>query len=255
LSSRGSLPPEAPSKFEARVLPGSEAMAEEGARQFESAAKAAIESGGTFRVALSGGSTPRALHDRLAHPPFREGIAWTKVRFFFGDERCVPPDSPRSNYRMARETLFDPLGISPERVFRMKGEAPPRSAAAEYEAVLERELPARRGRPCFDLILLGLGPDGHTASLFPGTRALGEEASFVTANWVPKMREWRLTTTYPLLNAAQRVVFLAAGAEKKDPATTILKRRAGWRELPAARVRPRNGTVLWLLDEEAGGSL
>jgi 6-phosphogluconolactonase len=236
-------------------VPGTEALAEEAARQFESAAKAAIESGGTFRVALSGGSTPRAVHERLTRPPFRKGIDWARIRFFFGDERCVPPDSDRSNYRMARETLFDPLRISPEKVFRMKGEAPPRAAAAEYERVIVGELAARRGRPCFDFIFLGLGPDGHTASLFPGTRALAEGASFVAANWIPKTREWRLTATYPLLNAAQRVVFLAAGPEKRNPATTILKRKPGWRELPASGVRPRNGTVLWLLDEEAGGNL
>jgi 6-phosphogluconolactonase len=254
-SSRGGLPPEGPSKFEARVLPGREALAEEAARQFEAAAGVAIESGGAFRVALSGGSTPRAVHERLARAPFRRGIDWGRVHFFFGDERCVPPRSDRSNYRMARETLFEPLRIRPDRVFRMKGEAPPRTAAAEYAALLERELPGRRGWPCFDFVFLGLGPDGHTASLFPGTRAPAEREAPVAANWVPKLREWRLTATYPLLNAAQRIVFVVAGAEKRNPATAILKRKPGWRELPAARVCPSRGTVLWLLDEEAGGNL
>lgn len=175
--------------------------------------------------------------------------------FFFGDERCVPPDSDRSNYRMARETLFDPLGIEPSRVFRMHGEAPPRTAADEYADVLGGEFASGRGWPRFDLIFLGLGPDGHTASLFPKTRALEERARSVVANRVPKFREWRLTLTYPVLNAARRVIFLAAGEEKAEAATAILTRSRGWRELPAARVRPKKGSLLWLLDEEAGGCL
>jgi 6-phosphogluconolactonase len=195
------------------------------------------------------------VHERLARAPFRTSIDWGRVRFFFGDERCVPPDSDRSNYRMARETLFEPLRIPPARVFRMKGEAPPKEAAADYARVLEAELPRERGWPTLDFVFLGLGTDGHTASLFPGTRALDEKKARVAASWVPKLREWRLTATYPLVNAARRIVFLAAGLEKRDPATTILKRRPGWRELPAARVRPGRGTVLWLLDEEAGGTL
>ncbi len=156
---------------------------------------------------------------------------------------------------MAKETLFEPLGIRAGRVFRMKGEAPPKEAAAEYGHVLEGELAGVRGRPAFDFVFLGLGMDGHTASLFPGTRALEEKNQPVSANWVATLREWRLTATYPLLNAARRVVFLVVGAEKRDPATTILKRLPGWRDLPAARVRPRRGTALWLLDEEAGGGL
>jgi len=254
-SFRGGIPPEGPSKFEARVLPSREALADEAARQFETAANAAIESGGAFRVALSGGSTPRAVHERLTRAPFRRAIDWGRVHFFFGDERCVSPDSERSNYRMARETLFEPLRIRPDRVFRIKGEAPPKEAAAEYARVLEAGLPRERGWPTFDFVFLGLGADGHTASLFPGSRALDEKNAPVAANWVPKLREWRLTATYPLLNAARRVVFLAAGPEKREPATAILKRRPGSRDLPAARVRPGRGTVLWLLDEEAGGSL
>ncbi|HEY6050256.1 MAG TPA: 6-phosphogluconolactonase [Thermoanaerobaculia bacterium] len=237
------------------MLPDREALAEEAALQFETAARAALERGGAFRVALSGGSTPRAVHERLTQAPHRRGIDWGRVRFFFGDERCVAPDSDRSNYRMAKETLFEPLRIRPDRVFRMNGEAPPKKAAAEYARLLEAELPRERRWPIFDFMFLGLGTDGHTASLFPGTRALDEENVSVAANWVPKLREWRLTATYPILNAARRVVFLSAGLEKRDPATTVLKRRPGWRDLPAARVRPRRGTMLWLLDEEAGGTL
>jgi len=229
------------------VVPGKDVLAEEAAREFEAAAQTAIESGGSFRVALSGGSTPRAVHERLTRAPHRKAIDWKRVVFFFGDERCVPPDSGRSNYRMARETLFEPLGIASERIHRMRGEAPPKEAAAEYAGIL--------GRETFDFVFLGLGADGHTASLFPGTRALDEKASRVAANWVPKMREWRLTLTYPVLNAARRVVFLVSGEEKRGPATAILKRKPGWRDLPASRVRPTRGSLLWLLDEEAGGRL
>jgi 6-phosphogluconolactonase len=156
---------------------------------------------------------------------------------------------------MARKTLFEPLRIRPDRVFRMKGEAPPKEAAAEYGRVLEAGLPRERGWPTFDFVFLGLGTDGHTASLFPGTRALEEKSAPVAANWVPRMREWRLTAAFPLINAARRIVFLAAGPEKREAATAILKRGPGWRDLPAARVRPNRGTVLWLLDEEAGGAL
>jgi 6-phosphogluconolactonase len=191
----------------------------------------------------------------LTQSPHRKAIDWKRVVFFFGDERCVPPDSDRSNYRMARETLFEPLGIAPGRIHRMHGEAPPKEAAAEYARILERELPVEGSLPTFDFVFLGLGPDGHTASLFPGTRALEEKASRVAANWVPKMREWRLTLTFPVLNAARRIVFLVSGGEKRGPATAILKRKPGWRDLPASRVRPARGSLLWLLDEEAGGRL
>jgi 6-phosphogluconolactonase len=156
---------------------------------------------------------------------------------------------------MASETLFGPLGIDPTQVFRMRGESRPRDAAEAYGRIIETEVPLERGRPRLDFVFLGLGPDGHTASLFPGTRALQEKDGFAAANWIPKMREWRLTVTFPVLNSARRIVFLAAGQEKADAATTILERRAGWRALPASQVRPRRGTVLWLLDEEAGGRL
>ena len=184
----------------------------------------------------------------------RGRVAWDRVRFFFGDERCVPPDSDRSNYRMAKETLLDPLGIPPEHVFRMKGEEEPRRAAEKYRGVLTREF-GGEAMARFDLVFLGMGPDGHTASLFPGTRALQVSRRPVAANWVPKFSEWRLTLTYPALNAARRVVFLVTGAEKRPAAERILKRGKGWRDLPAAGIRPSGGSLLWLLDEEAGGGL
>lgn len=194
------------------------------------------------------------MHERLTRAPFRRAVDWRKVRFFFGDERCVPPASDRSNYRLARETLFEPLAIPGDRIFRMRGEDPPKRAAQAYSRMLEEEFAGDRGKIRFDLVFLGLGPDGHTASLFPGTRALEERAP-AAANWVSKFREWRLTLTYPVLNAARRVVFLVAGEEKADPATAILQKARGASRFPAAKVRPRQGSLLWLLDEEAGGRL
>lgn len=249
------LPPEAPPSFEARVFPTLDELAQAGAEQFREASAEAIRDRGLFRVALSGGSTPRCVHWLLARPPFRDSIDWDRVLFFFGDERCVPPDSDRSNYRMARETLFDPLSIAPDRIFRMRGEEEPKHAASEYARALRAEFSDERGVTRFDFAYLGMGPDGHTASLFPGTRALEEQRELVAANWVPKQREWRITLTYPALNAARRIVFLAVGAEKAPAATAILTRARGYRNYPASLVRPRAGSLLWLLDEAAGGAL
>jgi 6-phosphogluconolactonase len=249
------LPRAAPARFEVRVLPGLDSLAEEGAREFEQAVSEALRDRVVFRVALSGGTTPRALHERLAGKPYRTRIAWDRIRFFFGDERCVPPDQERSNFRMACETLFDPLRIPSDHVFRMRGEADPPAAAAEYSRTLASEFARSRSGPRFDLVFLGLGPDGHTTSLFPGTKALHERVRLVVANYVPKFREWRLTSTYRLLNAARRVVFLVAGEEKRKPVNKILKREPGWRKLPASGIHPQRGTLLWLLDEEAGRDL
>ncbi|MEP6801087.1 MAG: 6-phosphogluconolactonase [Acidobacteriota bacterium] len=227
-------------------------LAEAAAREFQAASREAIEARGRFRVALSGGSTPRLLHGRLTRAPFRRGIDWHRIQFFFGDERAVGPDSERSNYRMAEETLFAPLGISEAQVHRIRGEAPARTAASDYNRVLEAAFERERGRLRFDLVLLGLGPDGHTASLFPGTRALEERTLSVSANWIPKFREWRITLTYPVLDAARRVIFLVSGPEKAAPAAAIIGKKPSARTLPAARVRPRRGSLLWLLDEDAG---
>lgn len=155
---------------------------------------------------------------------------------------------------MAKETLLDPLRIPGDHVFRMHGEEEPRRAAEGYERLLASEF---QGDPIprFDLVLLGMGPDGHTASLFPSSRALRVRRRNVTANYAAAFREWRLTLTYPVFNAARRVLFLVAGADKRKAAERILERKTGWRELPAARIRPKRGSLLWLLDEGAGGGL
>jgi 6-phosphogluconolactonase len=242
-------PDSAPASFEIRVLPNAAALAEAGAREFARAASDAIDDRGIFRVVLAGGSTPRTLYGRLTGAPYRRSVRWNGVRFFFGDERCVPPDHERSNYRMARETLLEPLKIPPRHVLRMKGEEEPARAARACEEAIRHRFSGRPAR--FDLVLLGLAEDGHTASLFPGTEALAERRRLVAANYVPKFSEWRLTLTFRALNAARRVIFLVSGPEKAAAAAKILKERRGYRDLPASAVSPRRGTLLWLLDEAA----
>ena len=250
---RNEIPDAAPASFEIRVVPDAAALAEAAAREFARAARDAIADRGIFRVVLAGGSTPRALYGRLARRPYRRSIAWDRIRFFWGDERCVPADDERSNYRMARETLLAPLRIPARRVFRMEGERVPAAAARAYEDALRGEFRPRPVR--FDLILLGLGEDGHTASLFPGTRALGQRRRLAAANFVPKFGEWRITMTYGAINAARRIVFLVSGGKKAAAAGKILKKRRGYEELPASGVAPRRGTLLWLLDEAAASKL
>lgn len=237
-----------------RVLADAAGVAEEGARIFRDSAREAILRAGLFRVALSGGSTPRALHARLAASPCRDEIDWAGVVFLWGDERCVPPANARSNYRMARETLLDPLGIAPGAIVRIAGELPPEEAAREYERALRRRFTGE-DPPRLDLVFLGLGADGHTASLFPGSRALAERRRLAVPNAASGVPEARVTLTYPVFNAARRVVFLVTGLEKSGVAARLLERRQGWRELPASGVMPFGGELLWLLDREAASEL
>ncbi|HEX9688123.1 MAG TPA: 6-phosphogluconolactonase [Thermoanaerobaculia bacterium] len=245
------LPPEGPPSFEVRVLPDASGAAEAAARELFAAAQHALADHGLFRVALSGGSTPGALFDRLGRPPFRRRIDWKRTRIFFMDERCVPPRHKRSNYRLVKERLIDPLRLPAENVFRMRGEEDPPRAAREYEEILRREFGARRAPAEFDLVLLGLGTDGHTASLFAGTRAVGEKRRWVVANWIPKLSEWRLTLTLPVVNAARSAIFLVTGSEKATVVSTVLRMKRGVSTLPASLVRPRRGSLIWILDEAA----
>jgi len=206
-------------------------------------ARLAIAEREIFRIALSGGRTPAAV--------FREWAAtagdlpWNRVQVTFGDERCVPPDDEQSNYRMARLSLLDLVPIPPGNVFRIQGELPPEGAAAKYEAQLGH-LASRFNEPRYrhDLLLLGMGPDGHTASLFPGTAALDEQTRNVIQNFVPKFDTYRITFTYPLINAARHVCFMVEGDEKKPVVQQIL---SGHTEYPAARVAPADGRLTWIL--------
>lgn len=227
-----------------------EELAGEAARRFVAIGRQAIVTHGSFSVALSGGSTPRAMYARLALPPLRDSLDWTNVHLFFSDERFVPPDSEESNYHTARENLIAHVPIQAAHVHPYATiDISPHDSAKQYEREIQQVVrPGDGALPAFDLILLGLGPDGHTASLFPDTEALTVHDRLVAPNYVPKMDAWRLTFTYPLLNAAHTVMFLVQGDDKKDRVREVL---GGDSSLPAARVLPSGGRVVWLLDAAA----
>ena len=210
-------------------------------------ARAALAERGEFRIALAGGNTPRPIYKEFGQ--IARDLSWEKVRFTFGDERCVPPDNEQSNFRMARENLFEPYSVPERSILRMRGEIEPQLAAQEYEDQLNL-LATQHGETIYrhDLILLGMGDDGHTASLFPGTLAVDEQVRRVVSNFVPKFDSWRLTMTFPLLNQARHVLFLVGSA--KNPA--LLERVIGGDpEFPASRVAPANGQLTWMIGERA----
>jgi len=224
------------------------------AEEFVGAARAAIGAQGRFTVALSGGSTPKALYSLLASN--YADFVWNRVFLFFGDERHVPPTDAESNYRMVEESLLTKIAIPSENVFRVPAENPDASAAAaEYEAQLRRFFEIKSGEfPRFDLILLGVGPDGHTASLFPDSAALDEQSRLVVANWVAKFNTHRITLTFPVLNRAAEVMFLASGADKAEMLHQVLEGKNA-PPLPSQRVEPSDGKLLWILDEAAASKL
>jgi 6-phosphogluconolactonase len=230
------------------VVPDADALASVAAQRFTALASSAIAERGRFIVALSGGSTPRPAYALLAQEPLVSRVDWARVHVFWGDERCVPPEHPDSNYRMASRALLDHVAIPPDSVHRIPGELPPEEAAAVYQAELERVLGAG-GR--FDLVLLGMGADGHTASLFPGTAAVEERGRAVVAVYVEKLTAWRVTLTLPVIQAARRVVFLVSGAGKAP----VLARVHAGEALPAGLVRPKDGQLIWLADRDAAADL
>ena len=244
---------------EVHVSPDSAALAREAADRFVAAARAATAARGRFTVALSGGSTPKALYQLLAAPPYRDEVDWRKVYVTCGDERCVPPDDDESNYRLAREALLDHVPIPGDQVRRMPGELPDYDAAARaYESTLRRLFglaPDSREVPRFDLIYLGLGTDGHTASLFPGSPALHERERLVVAPYVEQLGAHRLTLTPPVLNAAREVTFLVAGREKAAIVREVLRSPRDVDRLPAQVVAPTDGRLTWLLDAAAAAEL
>lgn len=226
------------------------ALFHEAATQFVTLARGAAESRGKFTVALSGGSTPKSVYALLSGTP---KIPWDKIYFFFGDERHVPPDHPDSNYRMASEALLSK--ISQPNVFRVPAEEKDAEVAARnYEQVIREFFGLGPGEfPRFDLILLGLGSDGHTASLFPGTAALNEMNRLVVANWVEKFKAYRITFTLPVLNHAACDMFLVSGSDKAAIMREVLENSTA--DLPSQNVRPESGRLVWLLDRAAAGSL
>lgn len=239
---------------ELRVLDDEAALARAAAEVFRDAARAAVTARGTFAVALAGGRTPRAAYALLADAaaPYRAAIPWERVQVWFGDERAVPGGDPRSNVRMAREALLARVPIPEANVHAVEGALPPEEAARRYDAAL-RALASGGAAPRLDLVLLGLGADGHTASLFPGSAALAERERLAVAVEAPAEPPHRITVTLPVLAAAAEIAFLVAGEGKRAALARALAPERDPDPVPAARVRPRDGTVRWLVDRAAAG--
>jgi len=218
---------------------------------FVDEAKTAVAARGGFYVALSGGTTPRAAYALLAKEPRRNAISWKDVFIYFGDERCVPPDDERSNYRMARTAFLDGVNLPPKNVHRMLGEAPPPEAAAAYAKILREDLGSSLR---FDLVLLGVGPDGHTASLFPGSLPDETHTAGVAAVYVAALEMYRLTLTPQTINAARRVAIVAEGAHKASILREALEERPV-PELPVQRIAPERGRLTWMIDRAAASQL
>ena len=235
------------------VAESADALSHAAADLFVHLSTTAARERGRCAVALSGGSTPKNVYRLLADEPFRSRVPWSQIEFFWGDERHVPIDHPDSNYRMAAEALLSKVPVRPRNVHRMHGEiADAALAAREYEDELRAAFNASESTPRFDLMLLGLGSDGHTASLFPGSAALAERQHWCVANWVSALTAYRLTMTFPVLNAARAVAFIVGGAEKASIVREVIH---GSRDVPARRVQPIDGELWWMLDRAAGGEL
>ncbi|MGI8410593.1 MAG: 6-phosphogluconolactonase [Pyrinomonadaceae bacterium] len=219
------------------------------AELFIEIANDAIEKSGRFTVALSGGSTPKAMYRKLVS----SNLDWKRVFFFFGDERNVPPGDERSNFLMAENVLFKPLKLCEENIYRWQTEfGVPEKITTDYSKTIQSFF---QGFPRFDLMLLGLGTDGHTASLFPDTDALNEQSEIAVANWVKSMNEYRFTLTFPVINNASNVVFLVSGKEKAAILKNVFDDRIFPKLLPAQLVNPKDGTLFWLIDKPAAALL
>ena len=224
-------------------------LSRQSAERFSKLALQSVEAAGRLTVALSGGSTPKHLYSLLASPDYSNQIPWNNVQLFWGDERCVRPDHPESNFRMSQEALLSKIKIPAENIHRMRGEGQPQSAAAEYEKELQKFFGLNSGGlPRFDLILLGIGEDGHTASLFPGSDALNETEHLVVAPFVEKLNSYRLTLSLPVLNNAANVWFLVTGASKADAVKQVFSASS---DLPAAKVHPVHGNLIWYITQDA----
>jgi 6-phosphogluconolactonase len=250
-----------------RVYRDSEELALKAARLFARLADQYVIGCGRFAVSLSGGSTPKTMFSVLAAEPFLDTVPWSSIYFFWGDERCVRPDHPDSNYRMTNETLLSKVPVPPENVFRIPAELQdPDQAAKEYTNTLTRYFLAGPGAnrsgtaplsnvPRFDLVFLGMGPDGHTASLFPHTAALQAGEQIAVANYVEKFGAHRITLTAATINNARNVTFLAAGEDKAESLRSVLEGSYQPDVYPSQLIRPRNGTLLWMVDQAAASLL
>jgi 6-phosphogluconolactonase len=237
-----------------RVFPDSAAVAKAAADIIVSTASAAASAGRNFSLVLSGGSTPKLLYQLLAAEPYRSRIDWPKVEIFFGDERAVPPDHPDSNFKMANDALLSRVPLKPEHVHRMRGEIDPNQAAIEYGKMLK----ARFGEGGADITLLGMGDDGHTASLFPYTPAIGETHHRCVAHFVEKSttgKSWRITLTPPFFNRSAQVLLLVTGASKAPRVAEIMYGPKDPQRLPIQVIQPTSGQLIWMLDQAAAAQL
>jgi 6-phosphogluconolactonase len=241
---------------EIRILTTPQELFEAAAEEVVRAAQDSVTQRGRFTIALSGGSTPKSLFNLLATNA-RNVFPWDRTFFFWGDERHVPPTDADSNYRMAEEAMLSKIPVPAGNVFRITAENPDAAAAAEaYEQTLRKFFQLEPGQvPVFDLILLGMGPDGHTASLFPGTAGLHEKSKIVIANWVDKLKASRLTLTLPVLNAARCVLFLVSGTDKAPVLRAVLEEDVPAEQYPSKLVRPSSGKLIWLVDRAAASAL
>ena len=237
-----------------QVFDDAEAVARGAAERFVELGQAAIDARGCFSVGLAGGSTPKRAYELLASEAYREQLNWSKVHIFFGDERCVPPDHSESNYRMANEALISRVSIPPPNVHRINGLGDAVANASLYEDELRTFFNAASW-PRFDLVLLGMGDDGHTASLFPGTKALVEPRAWVVANWVEKFGTFRITLTAPAINHAANIAFLVTGATKAERLLEVLRGALDPEKLPSQLIQPLDGSLFWLVDKAAAGRL
>ena len=249
--------PAAPQR-EIRIFKDSAAIARRAAEIFLETAQSAVDRSGIFSVALAGGSTPKLLYSLLATDPgFSSKLPWDKMQLFFGDERHVGPDDPQSNFKMAFDTMISKAPLKSEQVHRMKGEYPDtEQAALEYEQVLSAQFQLKDGQlPRFNLVLVGMGDEGHCLSLFPGTRALHAEGRTVVRNWVGKLYAERITITAPAANNAAMILFTVTGKEKALALKAVLEGPYEPDQLPSQLLQPTNGKLLWFVDEAAGNML
>ncbi len=246
-------------EVEYRVYEGADALSRAAAEHFLETAQAAVKARGKARIAISGGSTPKRTFALLANPaePFLKAMPWGQIELDWVDERCVPPDHPDSNYRMTREAMLDKVPLKPEQVFRIEGELEPDAAAARYESTIRAQFRLEGAEvPRFDVLALGMGDDGHTASLFPHTAALHELGRIAVANHVPQQKEsWRVTLTRPVIVEAAEVFFLIGGKDKADPLHRVLQGPYDPETLPSQLIQPKSGRLLYLLDKDAAALL
>jgi 6-phosphogluconolactonase len=236
-----------------RVAPDVAALARQAADTIQDVASTAISQAGRFSIALSGGSTPKTLFELLA-AEYKQKIDWSNSHIFWSDERCVPPDDADSNYKMARETLLDHISLPASNIYRIKGELDPAEGASQYEQTLHTYFHDQL--PRFDIILLGMGDDGHTASLFPGTEALNERQRWVIPNHVATVKQtWRITFTVPVINNAANVMFLIAGTGKAARLKQVIQGAYTLNELPSQLIKPTNGNLIWAVDHAAASLL